>query len=119
MILINVKLSLVHVPTLVFHKFGPGRSLALLHQYGLMEVLLEEAELQLELCLPELVQVPTYGDRVHLYCPICNLLLDCQALVIIQNISRMFFNREGVTDVLIEVIDVNIRVSARDLMRFP
>lgn len=101
MILIYVELSLVHVPTLVFHEFGPSRGLAVLHQYGLMKVLLEEAELKLELCLPELIQVPTYGDRVHLYSPICNFLLDCQALVIIQNISRMFFNREGVTDVLI------------------
>ena len=118
-ILIYVELSLVHVPTLEFHEFGTGRGLAILHQDGLMEVLPEEAELQLELCLPELVQVPTYGDRVHLYCPICNLLLDCQALVIIQNIPRMFFNREGVTDVLIEVIDVNIRVSAWDLVGFP
>ena len=66
-----------------------------------MKVLLKEAELQLELCLPELIQVPTYGDRVHLYSPICYFLLDCKALVIIQNISRMFFNIEGVTDVLI------------------
>jgi hypothetical protein len=100
-ILIYVELGLVHVPPLEFHKFGPGRGLAVLQQYGLMKVLLEEAELQLELCLPELIQVPTYGNRVHLYSPVCNFLLDCQALVIIQNISRMFFYREGVTDVLI------------------
>jgi hypothetical protein len=66
-ILIYVELSLVHVPTFEFHEFGTGRSLAILHQDGLMEVLPEEPELQLELCLPELVQVPTYRDWVHLH----------------------------------------------------
>lgn len=101
MILIYVELGLVHVPTLEFHKFRASSRLAVLHEYGLMEVLLEEAKLQLELCLPELVQVSTYRYRVHLNCPISNFLLDCEAVIIIQNISRMFFNRQGVTDVLI------------------
>ena len=44
-ILIYVELGLVHVPTLKFHEFGTGRGLAILHQYGLLEVLSEEAEL--------------------------------------------------------------------------
>lgn len=66
-ILIYVELGLVHVPTFEFHEFGTGCGLAILHQDGLMEVLPEEAELQLELCLPELVQVPAYRDRVHLH----------------------------------------------------
>jgi hypothetical protein len=44
-ILIYVELGLVHVPTLEFHEFGTSRGLAILHQYGLLKVLSEEAEL--------------------------------------------------------------------------
>lgn len=119
MILINVELCLVHVPTLEFHEFGTGCGLAILHQDGLMEMLPEEAELQLELCLPELVQMPTYRDWMHLHCPISNFLLDCETLVVIQNICRMFFNREGVADFLIKVLNIILRISTCDLVRFP